>query len=334
MSTNSNQAPLSSKGANAPNDATLAVKEIAVNLDWLRFTVPYDETLEQSANLRRAIPQHAAYTLTGEMLPNGKGYDSAMQLSIGVIHWHTKLASQGMSVELSGSSLSQSRKHGVADLFLLQHIQATLGHVSTLDSAIDVYNHDADFRDILLLDDLGSLETTVRDVHGYQGRRRTKTDVQSEGTAYIGSAKSPKQIKVYDKAAEQGQVGKDWTRIEMRWRGKHARAAHQAMLKFGIASVTQKAVKAMCNADIQWWQEAVNGDIAVIEPVRRPETNTVDWLIDLTAPVLERELEKERAEGGTRLYETFSRILIAETSQRGSNGHQRASQRSKMRGMR
>jgi len=331
---NNVQAPLSSKGANAPNFATPAVKELSVNLDWCRFTVPYDQELKQGDNLLRAIPQHAAFKLTGEMLPNGKGYDSAMQLTIGVIHWHTKLPTQGLSVELSGSSLSQARKLGVEDIVILRHVEAMLGHVSTLDSAIDVYNHDADFRDILMLDDLGSLETTVRDVYGYQGRTRTKKNITTEGTAYIGSAKSPKQIKVYDKAAEQGTPDKDWTRIEMRWRGKHARAAHIAMLKFGVAAVTQKAIKAMCNADIEWWQEAVTGSIAEIEPTRRPDTNTVDWLINLTAPVLERELSKERAEGGTRLFETFSGILIAETQQRGNKGYQGRSNSAKIRGMR
>jgi len=317
---NKHQAPLSNKGANAPNFATPAGKVVSVNLDWLRYTMPYNADAPQAENLQRAIPAHEAFSLTGEMLPNAKGYDSAMQLSIGVIHWHTKLASQGISVELSGSGLAQSRKAGVLDLDILTHIHAVLGHVSTMDSAIDVYNHDAYFGDILMLDELGSLETTVREVGQYKKNKRTKQGSVNDGTVYVGSPKSPRQIKIYDKASEQGKIGADWTRIEMRWRGKHARAAHRAMMQFGIASVTQKAVRSMLNADIEWFQEAITGGVAEIEPVRRPDTNTVDWLIDFVNPIIQRELASERAKGGTRLFSAISETIIAEERERKRKG--------------
>lgn len=318
MNTHNVKAPLSIKGANAPINATPVVKSIAVNLDWCRYSKAWDTTIEQADNLRIAVPRFASFQLTGEMLQNGKGYDSAMALTIGVIHWHSKRPEQGISVELTGSALGQSRNSGVTDLDLLQHIASIVGMVSTMDSAIDVYNYGADFHDIILLDEAGSLETTVRDVNEFKGRRKVGETITPHGGVYVGSPKSPRQIKIYDKAAEQGQHGKDWTRIEMRWRGKHARAAHSAMLKFGIASVTQKAVKTMLNADIEWYQEAVNGDPAIIEPVRRPETNTDDWLIDLVAPVLERQLQSERSKGGTRLFERFNAVLQAEYTARGS----------------
>jgi hypothetical protein len=143
-----------------------------------------------------------------------------------------------------------------------------------------------------------------------------KGEWNNEGTIYVGSPKSPRQIRIYNKAAQVGQPTKDWTRIEMRWRGKHARSAHQAMLQFGIAEVTRKAVKTMLNPDIEWFQDALGEPIAQIEPVRRPETDTRAWLIKLVAPLLERELMNERRLQGQDLYMTFDKILKDEAQAR------------------
>lgn len=280
--------------------------------------MPYDQAQSEGDNLQRAIPQRQAFGLTGELTNNAKGYDRAMKLTIGVIHWHTKLASQGVSVELSGKALAQAREASVTDIDILSYIAANKGNVSTMDSAIDVYNYDASERDIAMLFELGSLETTVREINPYASNKKRGKEWEQSSSIYIGSPKSPKQITIYNKAAEVGQPNKDWVRIEMTWRGKHARAAHAAMMKFGIASVTQKAVKSMLNADIEWFQEVINGDPVVIEPVRRPETNTTDWLIDFTAPLLKRQLDLEAPERFLALFETYSAILVEASKKRGN----------------
>lgn len=311
------QAPLSIKGANAPINPIPSEPTIAINLDWLRYSYFPAATLTIGDALRIALPRHPAFYLTGEVIPNAKGYDTAQRLSIGVIHYHTKHAAEGISVELSGSALGEMRKAGCTEVFTLEHIQAIAGKVSTMDSAIDCYNLDANFRDILDLDAAGSLETSARMVNEFSGRERIAGENVVHGGVYIGSPKSPRQIKVYDKAREQGKIGVDWTRIEMRWRGRHARAAHDAMLKYGIAETTRKAILSMVNPDIEWFQHAMRGGLAIIEPVRRLETDTKKWLIDIVLPVLERQLMKERAEGGTEIYDAFDKILKSEYNARG-----------------
>lgn len=309
--TRSAQPPLSSKGGYDPANPSLAVlPSLAINLDWLRYTYPYNEELTQNQNLQTAIPAHNAYQLTGEMTANAKGYNSAMKLTIGVIHWHTERHGEGISVELPGSALTESRAARVEDMFLIKHIDAIGGRVSTMDAALDVYNADSSKDDIMYLHEAGCLETTAKNIGEYSNSRKRGSDWENEGTVYCGSPKSPMQIKIYNAYMKHGGEIKDWTRIEMRWRGRHARAAHIAMLRFGIEATTRKAIKRMLNADAQWFQYALTGELADIEPVRRKETNTVDWLIDFVLPILDRELANERAEGGTRLATAYSELLI------------------------
>lgn len=307
------QPPLSSKGGYAPTNPTTAGKpRLAINLDWLRYSVPYSEGKSEADNLNYCLPPFPAYQLTGELVANARGYNRAMKVSIGTIHWHTDNHAEGVSLELSGTALSESRAARIEDMALIRHIASVQGGISTMDSALDVYGLDASKDDILLLHDAGSLETTVRYIGQHTGTKLKGGEWKGEGTVYVGSPKSPQQITVYNAFAKHGGDCEDWTRIEMTWRGRHARAAHIAMLRFGIEATTRKAILRMLNADIEWFQTALHGELADIEPVRRKETDTIGWLTDTIAPLLERELSQERAQGGTRLFAAFNDILIKE----------------------
>lgn len=321
--TESNKAPLTSKGANAPTLQPVLKPEYSVILDWCRYTMKRDPDMPIADALRVAIPRDPAFQLTGEMTSNAKGYDSAQKLTLGIVHWHSTIPSQGISVELSGSSLAAMRAASVSETFLLHHVSAVLAQVSTLDAALDIYNSGGHHRDFITARDNGTLETSARSIGEHAASVKVDGKWIPEGTVYVGSAKSPRQIKIYDKAREQKLMGRDWIRIEMRWRGKHARAAHDAMLKFGIAPTLRAAILSMVNLPKAWFRDAMKGEIALIEPVRRPETDTDKWLIELVAPLLERRLANERAEGGSTLFDAFDGILRAEFSQRGKNTAQR-----------
>lgn len=256
------------------------------------------------------MPRDPAFQLTGEMLQNAKGYDSAQALTIGVIHWHSTIPTQGISVELSGSALKVMRETGVTEDFLLAHVAALLARVSTMDAALDIYDSGGSQRDFILARDNGTIKTKARNVGEFAGSEKVKGKWIPDGTVYIGKPQSEVGMTVYDKAREQGLIGVDWIRIEMNWRGAYARAAHAAMCQYGIAPTLRKAIMSYCSIPHKWFQDAMKGDTAIIEPVRRPETNTVDWLINMVAPILERELEYERTKGDTRLLAAYEDIII------------------------
>lgn len=295
--------PTSNKGGNEYNPRKSKLPLIACNLDWIRYTARWRGDLSEADNLRAALPQFVQFALTGEMTQHGRGYNRAMKLTHGVIHWHTENQSQGISVELGGAVLGAVRVAGVTDRDILIHIGAIQGRVSTMDTALDLYNLKAEPMDIIRARDDGSIDTTARNIGTYESSTLIAGTWHAGDTVYIGSAKSDRQIRVYHKAIEVGQRFRDWVRMEMRWRDNFARSAHAAMVNQDVASTTRSAIQSMFKIQAQWYALAIAGDLADIEPTRRKETNTRDWLIAIVLPVLERELKAEAREGGSKLAE-------------------------------
>lgn len=282
--------------------------EIGSVLDWCRYTVNINPNLDEKTNLQAALPAHPAYALTGDALPNAKGYDSALRLTIGTIHWHTEVASQGISVQFTGSDLAVSRYQGLPDDLLLGEIARLGGRISTMDAALDLYGVPGKPRDIIRARDAGRIKTHIRHIGYYETGEYSEGKWQPAGTVYIGSPKGKRQIKIYDKAAEQG-INTQWIRLEMRWRASYAQMAHAAMLKYGIANVTQSAIKGMFSSNIRWLSAALTGVPAYIEPVRKKRGDTELWLLRQVLPTLERELERERGSTQRTLYNAFSKLL-------------------------
>lgn len=299
--------PLSNKGGNI-TPLREGRSEISSNLDWLRYTVAWQTSATEQDNLRAALPRFAPFDLTGELLANGRGYNRAMALTIGVIHWHTERPEQGVSVELAGSALHMARQMGVSDLALLGAIADIGGKVSTMDAYLDLFNHGAQPHAILELRDAGTLKTSARQVGDFTSSTRKKGEWQRGETVYVGSPKSDHQIRIYNKAAEQGLDG-DWIRLECRWRDVRARNAHTAMLTYGIAPTVRAALSAALDLPFDWWQKALTGEVAEIDPVGRIDGNTAEWLLKACLPALERELAKEHEAGTKRLMEAFTAVL-------------------------
>lgn len=311
--------PASNKGGNTLDKPSIPDHPtVSIQLDWLRYSVAYNPNLSEGDNLRVAMPRFPEFSLTGEEQQNGRGYNRAQKLTIGVIHWHDANPAQGISVELTGSDLAQSRKADIEELDLLRHVAALYGKVSTMDSAIDVYRHNARPRDILTARDNDTLRTSVKDIGEYANTKLSGGVWRKADTVYVGSPKSDRQMKVYNKAAQVGIPG-DWIRIEMRWRGPFARAAHQAMLNHGIAETTRAAVLSMVDFDARWWRVALTGPLADIEPVGRKETKTLDWLMGAVLNTLDRELHYEQDRGERELYDAFEAVIAKYARRRDIN---------------
>lgn len=291
-SNNPQQPPTSNKGGNTLNHLTIPDDpSVSINLDWLRYTSVYNPAISEADNLRIAIPRFAEFALTDKDLSNGRGFNRAQQLTIGVVHWHTMQPDQGVSVELTGRDLGASRQAAIADESLLGHIALIHGRISTMDSAVDVYNHHANPNDILAAKERGELRTNVKSIGRFESTQKRKSgEWKHAETIYIGSPSSERQMKIYNKGAQLG-LDADWTRIEMRWRGDYARAAHIAMLQYGIQETTRAAIISMADYDGKWWRTAMDGKLAKIEPVPRPETKTLEWLLGTVYNTLERELD-------------------------------------------
>lgn len=287
----SSQPPLYNNGGNTLNRINIPkTPTVAINLDWLRYTSAYNSALSEADNLRIAIPRFSEFQLTGEELANGRGFNRSQKLTIGVVHWHTTQPDQGVSVELTGQDLGAARNALITDEALLAHIALVAGRISTMDSAIDIYNHKSRPDDVMDFKARGELRTSVKSMGKFESTQRRKSGQWKHAeTVYVGSPASERQIKIYNKGAQLG-LDADWVRIEMRWRGKYAAAAHRAMLRSGIEETTRAAIISIVDFDAQWWRVAMTGELAEIEPVSRPNTKTLEWLMGTVYNTLEREM--------------------------------------------
>lgn len=279
--------------------------EITVHLDWVRYTVPHSPNLNLDTNLMMARPRHPAFDFTGETIDIGQGYNHGMRLNTGAIFWNDARLSQGISVQLTGMDLNELRKTTYTEAELLEFIAEHQGKMTTLHSCINMHGVPAWPLDIITERDAGRLKTRARNIGTYTSQSKVGTKWISGETVYIGSAKSPVQVRVYNKAAEQGIAG-DWIRIEIVWRGKYARAAHTAMCAHGIEQVTRGGILKTVDFSSAWWRYATTGDSSQPAPIERMKSARYTWLVNVVLPALRSEIDAERKLNSDTLYELYA----------------------------
>jgi len=248
------------------------------------------------------------FDFTGETFKAAQGYDRGRKLGVGSIFWHSEKPEQGIGVQLTGQDLQEYRESGRDEIDLLTFIADRQGKVSTLHACINIHDAKARVQDIFDAQKRGTLKTRAKQIGQYSSHARKGKTWQAGDTAYIGSPKSGVQIRVYNKAAEQRKDG-DWVRIEIIFRGKYAIAAHEQMLKAGIASVTRAAIRHQVALSAEWWRYAMHGDTSQPTVMNVKERNTIKWLVNVVLPVLEREIGAERKKGLDSLFAIYAAFI-------------------------
>lgn len=139
-----------------------------------------------------------------------------------------------------------------------------------------------------------------------------KTSKRQTTGVYIGSRLSKRFVIVYNKALQAELWGELKTRIELRNKKVKARQASDMIAQYGLADSTRSLIRDYADLPITWWQEALAGPLVEIPPIGKPETDTVAWLIDQVAPVLNRELKRIN-DPSSRLYMTYANIIANNT---------------------
>jgi len=296
-------------GVTTPNNETkMHQPTVDCHLDWVRYTCPAYAEMALIEQLERARPPGNAFAMTDEVIDIGQGYNHGQRLNNGAIFWHDARPEQGISVQLTGADLNSIRGGDLTEIALLEFIQAARGKMSTLHSCINVHDAGAHVGDLIDQHAAGTLQTTAKKAGVYSSKAKVNGEWITGDTLYIGSAKSQVQIRVYDKAAEQG-ISSDWTRIEIVWRGRHAAAAHLRMCQSGIAATTRGAISRQMNSPSEWWKMAMNGE--AVEPLTVPRklSNRYEWLRRAVLPALQREIADERRYGRDDCYRIFAALI-------------------------
>lgn len=188
---------------------------LTITLDWVSFTLK-DKSHEAETWINiYASPE------TGVPCKPVQNYTDAYQASNGVlVCWHTHRAEMGTHIVIGGTALRNLWEHNeISQQQLLRDIADIGGRVSRLDLAKDLQDYEFDYNEVY--------EKAVKG--DYSGTARTPERHQSGKTGdtiYIGSRKSDKFFRIYNKASEQGLQGQLWTRFELETKSMVARSLH------------------------------------------------------------------------------------------------------------
>jgi hypothetical protein len=279
----------------------------------LRYTVPWDGSKTELENINRARPEGELSQFTGETIDIGQGFNHGLKMLAGSVFWHDTRQEQGISVQLTGQELQEYRQAGASEQDMMLHVLEIGGHCTTIHACINVHDMGADVDDLIAEHNAGTLRTKARNIGVYSSQTKVGGKWQTGDTLYVGSAKSERQIRVYNKAAEQG-IEADWARLEIVWRGPYAKAAHSGMVAVGIASVVRTEIGTQLGSDVEWYAAALTGEVAPAIVVPRKESATLKWLKKTVLPALVKELDAESVTGGDELYLLFY-LALAEHHQ-------------------
>lgn len=276
------------------------------HLDWLQFTFPSDFDL---ANLVQFTGKwsEASYV--------HKNYQAGFKSEIGVMAYTGHDERMGTFVMFTGEPLQTIRTLGVTDRELVQFGVEHQGRSSRLDMTIN------------LVDCTLTVAKVVRSWRRGWVKSKAKDGTEDKGviepghTLYMGSKKSDRMVRIYDKFAETKvknpaafellkQECSSWVRFEIQCRNDWANGFRGAIAEHDDTSAI---IKAAMREFIQWenleYQEATLGPDVALPELPRKVPNFWNWIADQVVPAsVKFELENE----GTNVKSAFGLLFDQE----------------------
>ena len=274
---------------------------ITHSLDFLTYTVPYGIGYE------KAFPAHEALFPTGEVRSNISGYDHRLVLTHGSVSWHPRFPQHKICARFTGRDLWALRQAGLTPLDLLTFLLEHGGTITRMDFAVD-YRGPSSPRDLRRASQEGRLKTPAKKGAQWESFDLGDGERTGNGTIYIGSNKSGRQLRCYDKAAQLNEPG-PCTRIELVTREPYGNKLAKAMVKSDLAEAGKQAIRDYVTCDIDWFNQAVNGPSVYIETAPRQAHDTKGWLLGDVLKSFVREIERGAAEGDFDVYEAYDEAL-------------------------
>lgn len=264
------------------------------SVDWLRWTVdaagnPPLDAVDTDLECFARTP--------GEIRPAAP-YASALRLLAASVYWHVNRPELKTMVEMRGADWCTARELGVSEGSVLRHVKQTLGNVTRLDLAIDVFEGETTPYQTFLYRRSGRMKTRASSARFIRGMSAEKL---SGDTLYIGSRQSERYIRIYDKAAENG-MSADWVRVELELKGRTAQRAAGMCLGVGVADAARSYASDSIQIEkCQWWSDVLGTEPMEKPPVvPRKDTDGLAWLLETVLPRLERALLFEDTDGTLR----------------------------------
>lgn len=170
-----------------------------------------------------------------EMGYGAKRYRQSRRMGPLLILYQGIHAGMGVHVEAKGEGCRwlEARTIGTAWPAFLGHVSSGTRSLSRLDVALDDREGRLSVQQCVSAADAGD---AVMRWKGYNVHRGNRSTGEPKGTTlYLGSPKSNAQMRIYDKAAEQGVPG-PWTRVELMLRDDRAMMLARRLAEKGMGA--------------------------------------------------------------------------------------------------
>lgn len=225
------------------------------------------------------------FTLTRER-HGVKNYRYGADMSpAGTYFWNLQNDVQPGLIVLTGSDLGLIRSRAkISDDELIKTLKKAARRFTRIDYAININAGNPE--QVLKHFKKGKVKTRA------QSCKRIDLHGKKQGyTVYIGSDKSDKFIRCYDKAAELKLAATILTRIEMQVNNEPAHRLARAMAYHGVKVAGKTAVRDFAQfPKLAWWKDATEGEHIDLQLTPAKETSFARWLLEQVLPAIEKRV--------------------------------------------
>ena len=243
------------------------------HLDWLTVTFPldFDEKVLEA--------YMGAFHNVGT---GAHGYARRATTSLGAILQADGAPGMGKSLTLPGKTLESLRAILDTDRPVLDLLVSGKGRASRVDFALNIHESTLTIADLWEQYITGLVYTKAR------GNEAISTKDGGIHAFYIGSRKSDKFMRVYDKALEQHLDGVAWLRLELECRRLVARTYVGAMVEQKLLRpFINRAIGDFCSFSAsQVFREAIADDKAELPQIQRTIPAFWQWLERQVIPAM------------------------------------------------
>jgi len=241
---------------------------------------------------------------TGGLYRYGASFTNRYNGAIYLFNGHTP--TMGNCIQVSGTPISKLMDEtGLSSVPAIKSLHVDGWKPTRVDVAIDCFHPSLRPRDFM--DALGGKKVKTC----FRGdARETKSQNPDNGhTVYMGGVESEKQLRVYDKHAEQGTKG-IWTRYEMVFNGSRALDAWAAIQGVSTDAELLTIALSMLASMVDFPKWKLWRDVFGVETthqwtaIPRSESATWKWLMKQVAPAFRTAYDSD---GGWNMLERFVR---------------------------